>query len=191
MKFDYDTFTVLDIPSPIAKQIMAIRERHHDWFLKSFPIEITLIGSSGVGVFDLSQDPEEAFATLDAIAVETVPIQASFGEVLRFPNTDIFVHTLQDEEPFRALHERIAKSGLRFKPSPFPYKPHCTIRRRSPISKDEVAELLSLRISESFVLDTMSVYMLDKLPMSLLHRVKLAGKRDAAKIGSSRQRLCR
>jgi 2'-5' RNA ligase len=176
MKFDYDTFTVLDIPNPIAGRIMAIRERHHDWFLKSLPVEITLIGSSGVGVFDPTQEPEEAFAILDAIAVETPPIQASFGEVLRFPETDIFVHTLQDEEPFRSLHERIVKSGLLFTPSPFPYKPHCTIRRRSPISEDEATELLSLKISECFVLDTMSVYMLDRLPMSLLHRVKLAGK---------------
>lgn len=175
MKFDYDTYVVLDIPMPMAKKVMSIRERYRDWFVKSLPVEITVAGSSGIGVFDSTQDPEEAFVVLDTIAAETSPIEASFGEVLRFPGTDIFVFTLQNEEPFRALHERIVKSGLQFTKSPFPYKPHCTIRQRSPVSEEMAAELLSLRVAGSFVLDTISVYMLDRLPMTLLHRVKLTG----------------
>jgi len=175
MRFDYDTYVVLDMSMPVAQQIMSIRERYRDWFLKSLPVEITLTGSSGAGVFDPQQDPEEAFSVLDAIAAETAPIQASFGKVLRFSNTDIFVFTLEDERPFRALHERIAKSSLRFKPSPFPYKPHCTLRRLAPVSEEEATELLSLRIPGRFMLDTMSIYMLDKLPMTLLHQVKLTG----------------
>src|SRR6266849_6409101 len=152
---------------------MAIRKRHRDEFRSSLPAEITLIGSSGVGVFDAAQDPEAAFATLDAVAAETAAIQACFGSVLRFPNTDIFVFTLQDERPLRALHERIAKSGLTFTSSPFPFTPHCTLRSRSPISEEDAAELLSLKVLETFVLDTMSVYLLREPPAVLLHRIKL------------------
>jgi len=116
-----------------------------------------------------------AFATLDTIAAETAPIEASFGTVRRFPGTDIFVLLLRDEASFHALHQRIATSGLRFERNPFPFEPHCTLRSRSPISEEEAAELLSFRIPGSFVLDTLSVYLLDRLPMTLLHRVKLAG----------------
>jgi len=36
--------------------------------------------------------------------------------------------------------------------------------------------MLSLRISQSFLLDTLSGYMLDTLPMALLHRVKLTAR---------------
>ena len=146
MKFDFDTYIVLDVPKPIASQIMAIRERHRDIFRASLPVEITLTGSSGVGVFDAAQDPEAAFARIDAIAVETAPIETSFGKVLRFENTDIFVLTLADERPFHLLHQRLAASGLRFTPSPFPYKPHCTLRSHSPVLEREAAELLALSV---------------------------------------------
>jgi 2'-5' RNA ligase len=180
--FDFDTYVVLDVPAPIGDQVMAIRKRHRDEFRASLPVEISVSGAGGVGVFDPTQDPKEAFGVLETIASETAPIEASFGEVLRFPNTDIFVLTLEDERPFHALHERISRSGLRFKPGVFPYKPHCTLGSRSPISEKEAAELLSLRIIGSFVLDTMSVYMIDELPMTLLHRVKLTGDADTRNV---------
>jgi 2'-5' RNA ligase len=179
LKFDYDTYVVLDLPEPIAAQIVALRHRQHDWLLNSLPAEITVAGSSGVDPFDPEQDPDPAFRTLDAIAANTAPLQASFGTVLCFPNTDIFVFTFQDEAPFRALHERIATSGLLFQPSKFPYKPHCTLRRRSPVTEEEIAELMSLRLAGTFTLDTMSVYMWDRLPLTLLHRVKLSDNAHA------------
>lgn len=173
MGFIVDTYICLDIPSPIAEQVMHIRVQQRDTFRAALPVEITVIGSSGVGVFDVTQDEQEAFAILDAIAAETPPIVASFGKVIRFPNTDIFVLTLTDEQPFRDLQQRIAVSSLRFKPSPFPYTPHCTLRSRSPVSEQEADELLSLNVPGKFVIDTMSVYMMDTLPMTCLHRVKL------------------
>jgi len=112
------------------------------------------------------------FPILDAIAAETKPIHASFGPVDRFPGTEIFFLTLQDEQPLHELHRRIASSPIRFKPCPFPYRPHCTLRDRVPISDEEVADLLALEIQGSFVLDTLSVYAMPP-PMPLLHRVRL------------------
>jgi 2'-5' RNA ligase len=176
MGFTADTYICLDVPMPVAQQIMDIRLRSHDTFRAALPVEITLTGSSGIGVFDARQDEKMAFALLDAIAAETEPLPVTFGKVLRFPSTDIFVLTLTDERPFRMLHERIVSSGIRFQPSPFPYTPHCTLRSRSPVSEEETADLLSLCISQSFLLDTLSVYMLETLPMTLLHEVKLTGE---------------
>jgi 2'-5' RNA ligase len=179
MKFDFDTYIVLDVPAPQADQVMAIREHHRDIFRASLPVEITLTGSAGVGVLDIAQDPVVAFTRLNEIASETAPIEASFGKVHRFENTDIFVLTLVDEEPFHTLHKKIANSGLSFKDSPFPYKPHCTLRSRSPISESEAAELMSLSIPGVFILDTLSVYQMRRLPMTLLHKVRLTGASKA------------
>jgi hypothetical protein len=83
---------------------------------------------------------------------------------------------MEDERPFRELHERIATSAIRFKPCPFPYKPHCTLRDRTPISDNEVADLLAVKIRGSFILDTLSVYAMPP-PMRLLLRVKLGPTR--------------
>lgn len=63
-------------------------------------------------------------------------------------------------------------------PSPFPYTPHFTLRSLTPVPEEEATALLSLCIPEPFVLDTLSVYMLDTLPMTLLHRTLLTGKRN-------------
>jgi 2'-5' RNA ligase len=180
MVFDCDTYVCLDVPPPFAQQVMDIRMRHHDEFRASLPVEITVAGSSGIGVFKATQSSKLAFTILDTIACETAPIEACFGEVYRFPRTDIFVFSLRNEEPFHILHQRIATSGLLFERSPFPFHPHCTLLSRSPVSEEESAELLSLHIPGNFVLDTLSVYMLDKLPMTLLHHIKLIGSNKYA-----------
>lgn len=175
MGFPSNTYVVLDLPQPVAGKVLAVRRHHRDEYRAALPAEITIAGSSGVGVFAADQDLVEVFSMLDSIAAETAPIRASFSRVLRFPGTDIFVLTLADEEPFRTLHRRIAASGLRFEPSPFPYTPHCTLRSRSPVTEEEAADLFSVRIEDVFMLDTLSVYQADSLPLTLLHRAKLTG----------------
>lgn len=176
MAFDADTYVCLDIPEPVAQAVMEIRSRHRDAFRSALPAEITVAGSSGVGVFESAQNEAAAFALLEKIAAETAPIEASFKKVVRFPGTDIFAAIPVNPQPFRALHERITTSGIRFQASPFPFTPHCTLRSRSPVSEEEAAELLSLEIPGIFVLDTLSVYMQDQLPLTLLYRTKLTGK---------------
>jgi hypothetical protein len=177
--FAATTAVVLDVPDPVANIVMSIRRKHRDELGCAVPVEITVAGSSGVGEVEAGQDPTHVFAVLDAIAADTAPICARFVAVMRFPTTDIFVLTLADERPFRALHERVATSGIRFQPSPFPYTPHCTLRSRSPVSATEAAELLSLRITDAFILTILSVYMLDRLSCTLLHRVSLTGHASA------------
>lgn len=175
LNFAADTYVCLDLPASIAEQVLDVRRRHRDDFRAALPAEITVAGSSGVGPVAPGQDAEAVFAELARIASETPPIEVSFGPVIRFPGTDIFVLTVEDERPFRALHERIAGSAMRFQPTPFDYTPHCTLRSRSSVSDAEAAELLALRILGRFIIDTLSVYMLDRLPMSLLYRTKLGG----------------
>jgi len=171
-----NTYAVLDVPEPQAAAVMAVRVRHRDEFRSSLPVEITVAGSNGVGEFEPRQSGREVFSALDAIAAETEPIATSFGPVERFPGTDIFFLSVVDERPFHELHARIASSAIRFRPCSFPYRPHCTLRDRTLITDDDVADLILIEIPDSFVLDTLSVYAMPP-PMALLHRVRLGGVR--------------
>ena len=175
MDFQHESYIVLDLPDPVKEKIYDIRNYHKDKLRVSLPVEITLAGSSGVGVIEPGQDKEFVFNTIKNIAMKTAPILASFKDVLRFPGTDLFVFTLNDEEKFRLLHEEIIKSGIKFKSSKFPYKPHCTLRSRTPINENEVIEIMSTRVLDEFVLDTISIYMVDKIPLSKLYTVKMLG----------------
>lgn len=168
-------FIVLDLPDHIGSEVLEIRKRFRDPYQTGLPIEITIAGSSGVGVLVPGQSRESVFATLDAIAATTSPFAASFGPVRRFPNTDIFVLSLQYMAPFRTLHRRIAESGIRFQESPHDFMPHCTISRRSPISIDDATVLLETTVSGAFTIDTLAVYQADPLPATLLHRAPLTG----------------
>lgn len=175
--FDGDTYAVLDLPEPVASMVMAIRRKHNDAFRSALPAEITVAGSGGVGCFIADEDPEHVWGVLGEIAATTRPIKTTFGEVIRFPGTDIFVIRPHPDDALRALHARIANSPIRFRPNPFPYTPHCTLRSRSPVSDDEAEALVAERIPDSFTLEQMSVYRLAAGPSAqvpvlctLLHR---------------------
>lgn len=180
--FNADTYAVLDLPEPVAGQVMAIRHKNRDEFRSALPAEVTVAGSGGVGCFAGDEDPERVWQILGDIADSTPPIRTSLGEVIRFPGTDIFVIRFTDEGELRRLHESIADSTIRFQPSPFDYTPHCTLRSRSPVTETEAAALLAERIPTPFTLDKLSVYRIelgraDGMPVvcRLVKRWTLAG----------------
>jgi hypothetical protein len=179
-----NTYVVLDIPSPFAERVLAIREREQDQFRYSLPAETTVSGSSGTGPLAADEDLDRVIAVLDQVASGTRPIKSSFGPVRRFPDSDVFYLSFADERPLRALHQRFAASGLRFQPTPFPFGPHCTLRTRSPVTDGEAAVLFETVIDGHFTLDTLSLYDLPprSAPLTgfstllcLLHLVNLTG----------------
>ena len=180
-----NTYVVLDIPSPFAEQVLAIRERQGDSLRFSLPAETTVSGSSGTGPIAADEDLARVVTALERIAAETAPIRTSFGPVRRFSDSDVFYLSFADERPLRALHQRIAVSGLRFQPTAFPFGPHCTVRTRAPITDAEAEDLIATRIMGEFALDTLSLYDLPERPtlptrfatlLCLLHRARLTGK---------------
>jgi 2'-5' RNA ligase len=175
LPFAAETYLCLDLPAPVAERVLRIRRAHQDAFRAALPAEITVAGSGGLGVISPGQDPATVFAALDRVAATTSPIMARFGPVHRFPNTDVFILSLADETPFRLLQQRLASSGIRFEPSPFPFTPHCTLRSRSPVSAAEECSLFAVRIAESFVIQTLTAYALDGLPMTQLHAARFTG----------------
>ena len=155
---------------------MKFRRSQKDNFFTSLPVEVTIAGSTGVGILDSSQNLPDAYSILDRIAELTAPIEAAFGPVIRFPGTDIFAFTFQNEAPFRALHEKVVKSGIRFRESPHAFVPHCTIRSGAPVSKADERTLLAMQIPGKFVLDAISICRLDRPPVQTLHTAPLVLK---------------
>lgn len=154
MDFTHPTYVILPIKPPVADQVLRIRERYgHP---SPNPVEVTVAGSSGVDVLEPDQDPAAVVQALERIAASTPPFQTEFGEVRRFPGTHIYWLSLKDEAPFRALHDRLKNSGIRFRPSPFPYQPHCTLQVRER-SEEEAAELLRLRVPGTVVFDEIAL----------------------------------
>ena len=186
--FPRNSYVVLDLPWPQAEQVLAIRERQGDFFRWSLPAETTLIGSGGVGPITMDEDPARVFRTLDQIAATTPPLRVALGPVRRFPRSGVFYLSFVNEAPLRAVHERIASTGLRFNQVPFPFVPHVTLRS-TPASDEEAAALLTARVSGEFTLATLSLYQLVwRAPptdhfqtlLCLLHRVRLSGRAPGA-----------
>jgi hypothetical protein len=59
-RFEHNTYIVLDIPSTTwVQEVISLREKYNPE-RANLPVEITIIGSSGIGVFDEEQDEDEA-----------------------------------------------------------------------------------------------------------------------------------
>lgn len=174
--FEKETYIVLDLPENIAQMILKIRMDHKDDFRASLPAEITLIGSSGVGVIEKGQDEDIVFKKIEEIAKATAPFRLKFNEVERFAGSDIFALKLEDETEIRDLHHKLKTCGIKYGETKHAYNPHCTLRSRSPVTEEEARSLNALRIDEAFIVDTISVYMMDKIPLTKLYTIKLTGK---------------
>src|SRR5205809_239975 len=51
-----ETYIVLDVPQPFASRVLDLRVQSGDDFRAALPVEITLIGSGGVGPITRHQD---------------------------------------------------------------------------------------------------------------------------------------
>jgi 2'-5' RNA ligase len=93
----------------------------------NFPVEITVAGSSGLGWFSPGQTSKFVAEQMQDIARSVLPFQCFFSKVEIFPDSNVYYLALKNEEPFHAFQRTLAASRLQFEPTPFAYKPHCTI----------------------------------------------------------------
>jgi 2'-5' RNA ligase len=170
MRLEGGTFIVLEFAEPFASHVVELRRSCGDAFRASLPAEITVAGSSGLGSPVAGQALDHVEDEMSRLAARIAPIHGEFGPMLRFPGTDLFVFTVNDETPFRSLHRQFATSGLAFESSPFPFKPHCTISGNR-VTADEARRRLELTLPGRFLLPTLALYGLrDGQPIRLTSR---------------------
>jgi len=150
-------FIVLEIGEPTATRVIELRQVCSDVSRAALPAEITVAGSTGVSPLLSGQRIEEITQVMQAVAHGLTPIQAHFGPVIRFPDTDIFVFTLTDATPFRTVHHHLLTSTLKFEASPFPFMRHCTISR-TWVTEEEAAERSRYQLSDSFCSSTLALH---------------------------------
>jgi len=173
--FPLDTFVVLDLPPPVEQHVRDIR-RAYGSARQYLPVEITVAGSSGVGVFDPDQDADEALRRVADIARATAPFPMELGAVERFPDSSVYYWPIRDPAPVVAVHERLRDSGLRFAESPFPFSPHLTVDEFEAASPELDRQLRALPTpSGPFTVSTLTVYALEGWICHAVARHRLGG----------------
>lgn len=158
--FKAPTYIVLDLPPPIREWVSAVRSKF-DAYQAQLPPEITVAGSSGIGVLSENQESEFVFRAVEKVASEFLPIHTAFVSIERFPKVPIFWLKPRAREPFDLLHKALTAADIKFCSNPFPFNPHCTLSSTVQHCDERVSELLELSVSrKSFVLATLSIYQL-------------------------------
>lgn len=158
--FSVPTYIVLDLPPTVSAEVVELRKRF-DEYEANLPPEITVAGSSGVGVLAANQDSAFMFEAVERVGKKYLPFSTSFVSIERFPGVPIFWLKPKDREPFDSLQSALVAAGVLFESSPFPFNPHCTISAIVDLSDEQECELLSMAIpKQEFVMSTLGVYQL-------------------------------
>jgi 2'-5' RNA ligase len=170
-------FIVSELDGPVAERVREIQREFDPRLAHATPPHVTITGSSGAGPILPSTTVEELRAALEPVARATAPIAVTFEPPHRFMQTGIVVLPLDPHGPLRALHERIATSGLTFGRSRFPFSPHCTLNFYRTLTPAELKRLLALRVDDPVVLARIQVYeSLDPQPARKVLELKLEGR---------------
>jgi len=173
-----------ELPGEAGAAVRAIQEQYDPKLARLTPPHVTLVGSSGVGAIPTDTPVARIRAALEPIAASTAPMRLPLHAPHRFMQTDIISLPLDPNGPLRALHERIARSGLPFKRSRFLFSPHCTLTFYPTLTPKRERELLAMRVTAPAIIDTLQVYLTrDPQPSSLLFSLPLTG--TAAAVSSA------
>ncbi len=165
-----------ELPGEAGEVIRAIQQQYDPKLARLTPPHLTLVGSSGVGSIPTDTPTERIRAALEPIAATTAPMSLPFGPPHRFMQTEIVSLPLDPHGPLRTLHERIAKSGLPFRPARFMFTPHCTLSFYPTLTPQRERELLALRVNAPCIVNTLHIYLTrDPQPSKKLFELALTG----------------
>lgn len=155
----FGIFVLSELPGEAGEIVRAIQQRYDPKLARLTPPHVTLVGSSGVGSIPTDTPVERIRAALEPIAASTPPMSLPFGAPHRFMSTEIISLPLAPHGPLRALHERLARSGLPFKPARFQFSPHCTLSFYPTLTPRTERELLAIRVEAPCVVERLQVYL--------------------------------
>ena len=169
-------FIIASIGDVATERIATIQREFDPKLAASSPPHVTIAGSSGVGPMDPATPVDEIRAALEPITSTTPPLILPYGPPIRFMQTTIIVLPLDPHGPLRTLHERIARSGLRFERPRFAFTPHSTLSFYPTHPPAALRRLLSIRITEPAVIERISIqHTMDPQPSRTLLELDLTG----------------
>lgn len=186
MAASFGIFVLAELPGAVGAAVRAIQERFDPKLARLTPPHVTIVGSSGVGAIPSDTPVARIRDALEPIAADTAPLRLQFGAPVRFMQTDIISLPLDPHGPLRTLHERIATSGLPFKPSRFLFTPHCTLNFYRTLTRETERALLAVRVPAPVEVQRLQVYLTrDPQPARRLFELELGGGRLPADTSAS------
>ena len=181
-------FVFTRVEGPAADRIRDIQQRYDPKLAAMHEPHLTLAGSSGVGPIDASTPLDAARAALEQVALATPPLVLRFGAPTRFMQTEIVSLPLDPNGPIRALHDRIARSGLTFGRARFTFTPHVTLSFYPELTRERARELLAIRIEEPAQFTSLTISATDDpMPPQPLFELRL-GPPDGSLAGVHQHR---
>lgn len=176
MAASFGIFVLTELPGEAGDQVRALQQRFDPKLARLTPPHVTIVGSSGVGAIPTDTPVARIHEALAPIAATIAPMTLQFGAPTRFMQTDIISLPLDPHGPLRTLHERIATSGLPFKPSRFLFTPHCTLNFYRTLTRETERALLAVRVTAPVIVDRLQVYLTrDPQPATKLLEFALTG----------------
>lgn len=152
-------FIVAELTGASRDAVLDVQRWADPKLAKDTTPHITVVGSSGVGPIPPDTPVEDIRSALTTVAAATPPITVSFERPMRFMQTDIIVLPLDPHGDLRALHERIATSGLPFARARFSFSPHCTLNFFTTLTPGMERRLRRVRITEPVLIDRIQCYL--------------------------------
>lgn len=158
-------FVLVNLAGEVADRVRAIQQRFDPRLAAFAPPHLTLIGSSGAGPIVAETPQARVREVLAGVARTTPPMTLFFQPPMRFMQTNTIALPLDPHGPLRALHEAIKASGLPMGASRHAFTPHVTLSLYRTPQREDVRELLALRIREPIVVDRLVVSLTEQ-PLS-------------------------
>lgn len=151
-------FVLAALTGDVAERLHALQRQYDPKLARAFPPHVTLAGSSGLGAVHAGTPAAEVRAALERVAAESAPLRLTLGTPHRFMQSNVVSFPLDPHGPIRELHDRLARSGLRFEQAKFTFTPHVTISFYPELTRARAKELLALRVDEEILIDRLEAW---------------------------------
>jgi len=158
MHITQPTYLIAELTGDVIPLVTGFRRRFNPDRI-TWPVDITIIGSSGIGTIKEGQNLSKIIDLLTPIIEKYSFNTVEFISVSRFPNTGIF-YLEPKAEPFNLLHNEVVKSGILFNHNEWPYNPHCTLRASDEFTDECTKEFSELLIPRKVSIHFMIQYSL-------------------------------
>ncbi len=147
-----------ELRGDLAHRLEKIQNRYDPRMAAELPPHITITGSSGMGPIAPDTTDDELRRALEPIASRVTPLTVYLEPPMRFMQSNVVVMPIDPNGPIRALHEQIKLSGLSYERPRFTFTPHVTLSFYPELSRERVAELLSLRFTDAITIESIQAY---------------------------------
>lgn len=168
MKIDKPTYLIAELQGEIEDYVYSLRSKFNP-DRTSWPTDITIVGSSGLGTISEGQDIDYVVSELNNVLSSYSFKDVIFEDLSRFPDTGIYV-LKPFRDKFDLLHKAIKETRVTFNDNPWPYNPHCTLCAMRDNSEELESEFSDMPYPTSAKIRCFSLYQPEENGGSRIHK---------------------